>query len=125
MKKIILALGIMAVMALGWTGGGVVAADNICKDTPPAGIDGAEWAEMCGKNGGDVNSIAKPVINTMLLIIGMIAVGAIVLGAIQYATSAGDASKVTKAKNTITYAIIGLIVAALAYAIVQFVLDRL
>ena len=45
----------------------------------------------------------------------------IIYGGIQYTTSAGDSGKVTNAKNTILYAIVGLIVSILAYAIVNFV----
>jgi hypothetical protein len=46
----------------------------------------------------------------------------IILGALRYVISAGDASKITQAKNTILYAVIGLVVALLAFAIVNFVL---
>ena len=48
----------------------------------------------------------------------------VILGGIQYSTSQGDAGKVKKAKDTIMYGIIGLVVAILAFAIVNFVLQN-
>ena len=49
----------------------------------------------------------------------------LIWGGIKYATSAGDSNKVTAAKNTILYAVIGLAVAVLAFAIVNFVVSHL
>jgi multisubunit Na+/H+ antiporter MnhB subunit len=53
----------------------------------------------------------------------MIAVIMIVIGGIRYTTSNGDSSQVKSAKDTIMYAVIGLVVAILAYAIVNFILS--
>ena len=58
----------------------------------------------------------------MLFVIGAIAVIMIVIGGLRYVLSGGDSSQITAAKNTILYAIIGIIVAILAYAIIQFVI---
>ena len=55
-------------------------------------------------------------------VIGFIAVAMIVMGGISFATSQGDTSKVAKARNTILYGVVGLVVAILAFAIVNFVL---
>lgn len=63
------------------------------------------------------------IINVALAIIGFVAVVMIILGGVQYTTSAGDSGRVKKAKDTIMYGIIGLVVALLAYAIVNFVLS--
>ena len=73
----------------------------------------------------DLWGVLNKVINVALAVIGFVAVVMIILGGFQYTTSAGDASKVTKAKNTILYGIIGLVVALLAYAIVNFVLNNI
>ena len=62
------------------------------------------------------------IINTMLFIAGALSVIMIIIGGLRYAISAGNSSNVTAAKNTVIYAIIGLIVAFLAYAAVNFVL---
>ena len=62
------------------------------------------------------------IINVALGVIGMVAVIMIIMGGFQYTSSQGDEKKVTKAKNTIMYGVIGLIIALLAFAIVNFVL---
>lgn len=60
--------------------------------------------------------------NVLLFIIGAIAVIMIVIGGLRYVISGGDSSQITAAKNTILYAIVGIIVAILAYAAVNFVI---
>ena len=67
---------------------------------------------------------ANNVISTAIGIVGLLAVVFIIVGAIQYVTSSGDAAKVNKAKNTILYAVIGLVIALLSYAIVHFVVEK-
>lgn len=62
------------------------------------------------------------IVNTLLFFVGIAAVIAIIIGGIMYTTSGGDSAGVNKAKNTILYAVIGLIVAIAAYAIINFVL---
>ena len=63
--------------------------------------------------------------NTALLVIGLISVIMLIYGGIRYIVSGGDSKKVTDAKNTILYAIIGLIICVLSYAIVNFVLTSI
>jgi hypothetical protein len=63
------------------------------------------------------------IINLISIIIGVIAVIMIIFGGFRYITSGGSPDKVTGAKNTILYAIIGLIIVALAQVIVRFVLN--
>ena len=79
--------------------------------------------ESCKSN--DLNQIIQMIVNAIIFVIGIVAVVMIILGGISYATSQGDPSKVKKGKDTILYGIIGLIVALLAYAIVNFVLGAL
>ncbi|MBQ7802662.1 hypothetical protein IJ380_02265 [Candidatus Saccharibacteria bacterium] len=76
-------------------------------------------------NTTNADTVVKSVINTILYVVGILAVVMIIMGGIQYTTSAGDQAKVTKAKNTILYGIVGLVIAVLAYAIVNFVLSKL
>lgn len=64
----------------------------------------------------------KNVANVLLYVLGAIAVIMIIYGGIRYVTSGGDSSHVKAAKDTILYSVIGLVVAILAYAIVNFVL---
>lgn len=79
--------------------------------------------EKC--SGNDLNSIITMIINGVIFIIGIVAVVMIIIGGISYATSQGDPSKVKKGKDTILYGIIGLVIALLAYAVVNFVLGAL
>jgi hypothetical protein len=69
-----------------------------------------------------VNSTVALVINIFSWIVGVISVIMIIWGGFKYITSGGDSNNVTAAKNTILYAIIGLVIVALAQVIVRFVL---
>ncbi len=69
----------------------------------------------------DANSVVTNSIQWIIGISGLVAAVFIVVGAIGYITSSGDASKLQKAKNTLTYAIIGLAIVALAEIITAFV----
>ena len=71
------------------------------------------------------DGLIRDVVNILLFIIGAIAVIMLVIGGIRDTISGGDQSQVTAAKNTILYAIVGIVVALFAYAIVNFVLDRI
>lgn len=89
------------------------------------GGEGGSSSSICGAAEQDsAENIIKNVINAILVVLGMIAVVMIVIGGIRYATSNGDASGIKGAKDTILYAVVGLVVAILSYAIVNFVLDR-
>jgi len=70
---------------------------------------------------GDGN-VFTTIVNVLLFLIGAISVIMLIYGGIRYTISGGNSANVTAAKNTILYAIIGLIVAFLAYAIVNWVL---
>ena len=74
---------------------------------------------------GDANSLVKNVVNIILWVVGILSVIMLVWGGIKYTTSAGDTNKVTSAKNTIIYAVIGLIISIMAYAIVNFVIGQI
>lgn len=69
--------------------------------------------------------VFKQVTNTILYIVGIIAVVMLIVGGIKYLLSGGDSKKVTDAKNTVLYAIIGLVVCFLSFAIVNFVISSL
>lgn len=70
----------------------------------------------------DVPTTAQTIINVLVSAVGIVAVAVIVIGGILYVTSTGDAAKAKRAQNTILYGVVGLVVAVLAYAIVNFVL---
>jgi hypothetical protein len=70
-----------------------------------------------------VGGMFSTITNVLLFIIGAIAVIMIVIGGMRYVLSGGDSNQITAAKNTILYAIIGIVVAILAYAAVNFVIE--
>lgn len=80
----------------------------------------------CGTESPDeaVDNIIETVINVFSLVVGVISVVMIIVGGLKYITSGGDSGNVSGAKNTILYAIIGLVVVALAQVIVRFVLGQ-
>jgi hypothetical protein len=78
--------------------------------------------DCSGAGGLKVNEIVAWVINVISWAVGVLAVIMIMLAGFKYVTSNGDSGKITSAKNTLIYAVIGLIVAALAQVLVQFVL---
>ena len=69
---------------------------------------------------GDGGIFAQ-VTNILLFIVGAISVIMIIIGGLRYILSGGDSANVSAAKNTILYAIVGIIVALLAYAAVNFI----
>lgn len=89
--------------------------------------EGAEAArcEGCPRDLFGDTGVFKQITNTVLYIVGIIAVIMLIIGGIRYVISGGDSKKVTDAKNTVLYAIIGLVIAFLAYAIVNFVISAL
>ena len=70
------------------------------------------------------NDVLATTINIISVIVGVIAVIMIIFGGFRYVTSGGDGTKVTSAKNTILYGLIGLVIVALAQIIVRFVLEQ-
>lgn len=72
----------------------------------------------------DLQGLLNTVINIFSLIVGVIAVVMIIVGGLRYITSGGDSGKVSAAKTTIIYALVGLVIVALAQLIVHFVLSQ-
>lgn len=90
------------------------------------GVDITCTGGSCAGNPeADVENTVAKVINVLSIIVGVVSVIMIIIGGLKYVTSSGDSGNVTSAKNTILYAIIGLVVVALAQAIVRFVLNQL
>lgn len=84
--------------------------------------DAAAKTDICKAGKTDkLQGYVKPIINIILYILAVVAVIVIIIGGFMYVVSGGDSATITKAKNTILYAVIGLVVAILAYAIVNFV----
>ncbi len=125
MKKLLLSVFATVMMVVGLTGVASVS---------PAYADGAmdqsslkPGDEVSGAS-GNMNKGLVDVLNSVITVIvgalGFVAVAMVVVGGVTYATSQGDATKTKKAMNTILYGIVGVIVAMLAYAIVNFILGN-
>lgn len=96
---------------------------NICQSGASAEVKAANGCN--GNASGNVQKVVVNALNVIVGILGVVAVVFIVVGGVNYMTSAGDAGKIDKAKKTIIYAVIGLIVSALAFAIVNFVIANI
>ncbi len=80
---------------------------------------------VCKASGTDnATSMIKIVVNTLLFILGIISVIMIIIGGLRYTTSGGDSSATKAAKDTILYAVIGLVVAMLSFTIVNYVIAQ-
>ncbi len=100
----------------------VFAADGteICDDLKSKNIDNYEL--ICGKkNDENAQNVVASVLKLVFTWVGVIAVIVIIIGGVFYMTSQGDPGKIKRAKETILYAVIGLVVSLSAFAIVTFV----
>ena len=116
--KVLLPILIMGLVVVVLTSG-EVSALTLREGAEAARCDGCP-SDLFGDTG-----VFKQITNTILYIVGIVAVIMLIIGGIRYVTSGGDSKKVTDAKNTVLYAIIGLVVAFLAFAIVNFVISAL
>lgn len=101
-----------------------VSAINVFKDSCSGSNSSDAVCTEAGKGSKGASDLIQRLITTLLYIIGVISIIVIIIGGIKYVTSDGDSSKVSSAKNTILYAVIGLVVAMLAFAIVNFVVAQ-
>jgi hypothetical protein len=83
-----------------------------------------EGSGSCPDTSGSINNIIKWVLDIFSVIVGIAAVIMIVVGGLKYTISGGDSTRVSGAKDTILFAIVGLVVVALAQIIVHFVLSN-
>lgn len=83
----------------------------------------AKQTDACKKIAqADLNKFVGAVVNGLLFVLGAMSVLVIIIAGVFYVTSMGDPAIITKAKNALIYSTIGLIVALLSYAIVNFVI---
>jgi hypothetical protein len=127
LKVLALSVGSLAVLlfpALLFTA--VVGAQENITGGLNCGADINLSAEECAPTdtSGKLNELIKTVINVISVIVGAIAVVMIIVGGFRYVTSGGKEDSVRGAKSTIMYALIGLVIVALAQIVVRFVLDK-
>ena len=113
----------LAFAVLGFCGS-VFAEDPLaeaCARSPESSIcEGGDENPLYGENG-----IITRATSIVAIVAGIAAVIMIIIGGFKYVTSTGDSASVNSAKNTILYAIIGLVIAMVAQSIALFVLRRL
>ena len=124
MKKIKLLIATFAVVFIGAFAlapvapvGAIDPLASACAESP--------GSEICTNKGEDANTLIKTLVNVLLFVVGALSVVMIIVSGILYVTSTGDAGRVAKAKNTLMYSIVGLVVSFLAFAIVNWVVDVL
>ncbi|MBR2994446.1 hypothetical protein IKF32_00810 [Candidatus Saccharibacteria bacterium] len=78
--------------------------------------------EEVGSQGNTLVNNVTAIINAVIGVLGLVCVVVMIIGGVNYMTSSGDAGKVKKAKDTILYGLIGLVVCVLAFALVNFVI---
>jgi hypothetical protein len=107
-------------LALGTT----AAASPSCPDETTARGQVLKGIGQTGSECDDrgVENAIKTVVNILSIIVGVVAVIVVIYSGLKYITSGGDSGKIGNAKNTLIYALVGLIVAALAQVLVHFVL---
>lgn len=96
---------------------------DVCSQDVPQGVKDA--AGCPGNSNSDLPTVIQNILNAIIAVAGIVSVVFIIIGGIQYTTSAGDPGKTKKAKDTILYALIGLIICALSFAIVNFTISRI
>lgn len=101
-------------------------ADKVSSSTGgDADVDPAHQAKALPSGGMDLATVARNVINAVIFLVAIVAVAGIIRGAILVMLARGDTGKVAQGKNAILYAVAGLLIALLSFAIVNFVLIRI
>lgn len=122
MKKIILAVASVLIIPVLALGVGLVGDQTVAAVGLKDAVSSTGNADGIAKNANLTDgSLVTTIIDFLLWLVVIISVIMLIVGGIKYATSAGDSNKVTSAKNTIIYAILGLVVAIFAWAIISWV----
>ena len=125
MKKSIISIAIMTCAVFGASVLSTASLSGSVSAQVSKGIDTATTSEMQGKSIDGDSGLIKTVVNILLWAVGILSVIMIIFSGFRYITSSGDASKTKSAQSALTYSVVGLIVAIMAYAIVNMVINRL
>ena len=125
MKKSIISIAIMTCAVFGTSVLSTASLSGSVSAQVSKGIDTATTSEMKGKSIDGDKGLIKTVVNVLLWAVGALSVIMIIFSGFRYITSAGDTSKTKSAQSTLIYSVVGLIVAIMAWAIVNMVINRL
>lgn len=89
---------------------------------PPIPANSLAECNLPEQTGSSLMETVQTIINVVVGVLGVVAVAVVIIGGVYYVISQGEAAKITRAKNTILYGIVGLVISLLAYAIVNFVM---
>lgn len=131
LKKMSLILGATIcalIMSFGFLGATANASniEAVCNGVQIAG--GANCADLGTDNdttSSSIDHVVSTVVNILSWIVGIVAVIMVIIGGLFFVISSGDSTKTAKARNTIIYALVGLVIVALAQIIVHFVLKTI
>jgi len=98
------------------------ASSQVCAGVPNAHVASDGTCQVTGSP--TLNNVVATAVNVLSMIVGLAGVIMVVMGGFKYITSGGDGQKAAGAKNTLVYAVIGLVIAALAQVLVQFVIKK-
>jgi cytochrome bd-type quinol oxidase subunit 2 len=121
-KKFLAAIVTVSVLAVG------LASHAYAVDVFPRCSTDTQTSTICTATSDKLlgpGSIWNRILETFTFIIGAVSVLMIVVGGIRYVTSAGEQANIKAAKDTILYAVVGVVVAMLAYSIVHFVITNI
>lgn len=124
MIRIVLLLGLLVLSSL-LLSVPVLAQAEICNQAPDSAFCQGQGEGSGTATDNRVIDLLNTVISALALLVGVIAVIAVIVGGFQFLTSGGDPNKVNKGRNTIIYAIVAIVVAVAARSIVLFVLERI
>lgn len=99
--------------------------NNMCGGANLSLESGGKCKGTTEKAESDINKLISQIVNVLSIIVGIVAVIMIIYGGFRYITSGGESGSVTTAKNTILYAILGLVIVAIAQFIVKFILHKI
>ena len=125
LKRLITPAVILIGLAVPLAAPAIVNADiqsSLCGSAQDLSVSSTKDCKTTGGSESRFNKILTDIINIFSIIVGVVAVIMIIFGGFKYITSAGNQESIKSAKNTIIYALIGLIIVALAQVIVRFVL---
>lgn len=121
-KLALLTVALAAVAALVMAPAPAHALFENSKEAACGGIQLSDSPQGCTNQDQKVNSIISTGISLLSFAIGVVAIIMIIVAGIKFVTAQGDSSSIASARTTVLYAIVGLVVAAMAQALVRFVL---
>ncbi|MEO6109512.1 MAG: pilin [Candidatus Saccharimonadales bacterium] len=117
-----LIMGVMVVLGLSLALVPATSAINV--DPLQGACANNSGSAVCKDKNDNISTTITQVVNVLLFVVGALSVIMIIVAGIMYTTSTGDSSRIKRAKDTLTYAVAGLVIAFLAFAIVNWVITQ-